>query len=63
VTALIANAALFLALVAAPLALGSYVVVQRASPRTISLWFGGLAALLLLGLLTGAFGLVLAFLS
>ena len=58
-----AIAALLLALVAAPLALGSYVVVQRASERTITLWFGSLAALLLLSLVAGAIGLLLAFVS
>ncbi|MBI4491335.1 MAG: hypothetical protein HY690_00880 [Chloroflexi bacterium] len=41
-------------LFAAPLALGSYVVVQGASRRVVLAWFGFLAALFLVALGLGA---------
>jgi hypothetical protein len=53
---------LFVALFAAPLVLGSYVVIQHQSPRWQMLWFGLLTALLLLSLLAAILGLALALL-
>ena len=51
---------IFTALFAAPLVLGSYVVVQRASPRALLVWFGFLTALFVVGLGAGAFALLIA---
>ena len=55
-----ALASLFVALLVAPLALGSFVVIQRSSERITTLWFGALTALLLMSLLTATLGLLLA---
>jgi hypothetical protein len=60
---LAALGALFVALLAAPLALGTYVVVQRSSQRAALLWFGLLAGLLGLSLLFAAVGLWLVTLA
>ena len=60
---LAAEVAVFVSLFAAPLALGSYVVVQRASRVWLWLWFGGLVGLLGLSLLAAALGLLLSFLT
>ena len=60
---LLANAAgvitILLALFAAPLLLGSYVVVQRTGVVTQVLWFGSVLALLAGALVCGAIGLLL----
>ncbi len=60
---IVALMALFCALLAAPLALGSYVVVQRAGERALTLWFGAISGLLLLALLAGILGLLVSSLT
>ncbi len=50
---------ILLALFAAPLLLGSYVVVQRAGAITQLVWFGGIFAILAAALAFGAVGLLL----
>jgi hypothetical protein len=50
---------IFTALFAAPLALGSYVVVQRANPPVLLAWFGFLTALFVVALAAGAFALLI----
>jgi uncharacterized membrane protein YedE/YeeE len=60
---LLANAAgvlsILLVLLASPLLLGCYVVVQRAGAITQLVWFGGVLLLLAGALVIGAAGLVL----
>jgi hypothetical protein len=60
---LLANVAgvmsILLVLVASPLLLGSYVVVQRVGAITQLVWFGGILLLLAGALVIGAVGLVL----
>jgi hypothetical protein len=51
--------ALLTAVFAAPLVLGTYVVIQRASDRQTRLWFAALVALMLVVLLTAAAGLAI----
>jgi hypothetical protein len=59
---LLANAAavvsILAVLLASPLLLGSYVVVQRAGVITQLMWFGGILLLLTSALVFGAAGLV-----
>jgi hypothetical protein len=55
--------ALLTAVFAAPLVLGTYVVIQRASERQLRLWLAALLALLLLVLLTAAAGLAIEAIS
>jgi hypothetical protein len=61
---LLANAAgvitILLALFAAPLLLGSYVIVQRTGVVTHVVWFGGVLMLLMGAVVFGAAGLVLS---
>ena len=47
-------------LLAGPLVLGSYVVVQRANRTTLLAWFGLLTSLLVVALAVGALALFLA---
>jgi hypothetical protein len=49
---------LLVALLAAPLVLGTHVVVQRASRRVVVVWFGALVGLTMLSLVLGAIALV-----
>ncbi len=59
---LLANGAavvsILMALFAAPLLLGSYVVVQRAGAVTQLVWFGGILAVLVGAVVFGALGLI-----
>jgi hypothetical protein len=51
--------ALLTAVFAAPLVLGTYVVIQRASERQLRLWLAALVALMLIVLLTASAGLAI----
>jgi hypothetical protein len=51
--------ALLTAVFAAPLVLGTYVVIQRASERQLRLWLAALVALMLIVLLTASVGLAI----
>jgi hypothetical protein len=52
--------AIALVLFAAPLVLGAYVVLQRASASVATLYFGFLSVLLLVALVAATFGLLAA---
>jgi hypothetical protein len=62
-TQLLANGAavssILLVLFAAPLLLGSYVVVQRTGVTTQAVWFGGVLVLLTGAVVLGVVGLLL----
>jgi hypothetical protein len=49
--------AVFTALGAAPLVLGTYIAVQHAGPLHVRLWFGGILLLLGLSLIAASIGL------
>jgi hypothetical protein len=50
---------IFTILFAAPLVLGSYVLVQGMSPRALLVWFGFLTGLFTIAFAAGAFALLI----